>query len=138
MPAPAAELQKAIFAALGSDAALIAALGGAHIYDKPRSVFPSISFGRTGVYDWSTGTEKDTEQLFTLHIWSKAKGDAETLGLMELALSRLAGSPLFLEGGHPVDLRLEFAEARYDQDLAVYHGLLRYRAVTLAPAAALH
>ena len=53
-------------------------------------------------------------------------------------LSRLAGSPLFLEGGHPVDLRLEFAEARYDQDLAVYHGLLRYRAVTLATAAALH
>jgi hypothetical protein len=138
MPAPAAELQKAIFAALGGDAALIAALGGAHVYDKPRSVFPSISFGRTGVYDWSTGTEKDTEQLFTLHIWSKAKGDAETLGLMELALSRLAGSALFLEGGHPVDLRLEFAEARYDQDLAVYHGLLRYRAVTLTPAAALH
>jgi hypothetical protein len=137
MPAPATELQKAIFAALASDAALTAALGGAHIYDKPRSVFPSISFGRTGVYDWSTGTEKDTEQLFTLHIWSKAKGDAETLGLMELALSRLAGSALFLEGGHPVDLRLEFAEARYDQDLAVYHGLLRYRAVTLAPATAL-
>ena len=137
MPAPAAELQKAIFAALGNDAALIAALGGAHIYEKARSIFPSISFGRTGVYDWSTGAEKDTEQLFTLHIWSKAKGDAETLGLMELALSRLAGSALFLEGGHPVDLKLEFAEARYDQDLAVYHGLLRYRAVTLAPAAAL-
>ena len=138
MPAPAIELQKAIFAALGNDVALTAALGGAHIYDKPRSVFPSISFGRTGVYDWSTGTEKDTEQLFTLHIWSKAKGDAETLGLMELALSRLAGPALFLEGGHPLDLRLEFAEARYDQDLAVYHGLLRYRAVTPAPAAALH
>ena len=77
MPAPAAELQKAIFAALGGDAALIAALGGAHIYDRPRSVFPSISFGRTGVYDWSSGAEKDAEQLFTLHIWSKAKGDAK-------------------------------------------------------------
>ena len=68
------------------------------------------------------------------HVPTACVGDAETLGLMELALSRLAGSALFLEGGHPLDLRLEFAEARYDQDLTVYHGLLRYRAVTPAPA----
>ena len=81
MTAPAAELQKAIFAELGGDAALLAALGGERIFAAaPANVaFPYIGFGRTGVYDWSTGGEKDTEQLFTLHIWSKAKGEAETV-----------------------------------------------------------
>ena len=52
--------------------------------------FPYIGFGRTSVYDWSTGTEKDTEQLFTVHVWSKAKGEAETVGIMEIARVRLA------------------------------------------------
>jgi hypothetical protein len=27
-------------------------------------------------------------------------------------------------------MRLEFAEERYDEDLSVHHGLLRFRAVT--------
>ena len=68
----AAELQTAIFTALSTDSALVAELGGARIYDQaPPSVdFPYITFGRTSVYDWSTGTENGAEQLFTLHIWS--------------------------------------------------------------------
>ena len=136
MTAPAAELQKAIFAELGGDAALLAALGGKRIFaEAPPSVaYPYIGFGRTGVYDWSTGGEKDTEQLFTLHIWSKAKGEAETMAIMELARAELADKVLALDGHQSVDLRLEFAEARYDEDLAVHHGLLRFRALaTTAP-----
>jgi hypothetical protein len=132
MAAPAAELQNAIFATLGADAALIAALGANRIFDRPPAnvVFPYIGFGRTSVYDWTTGAEKETEQLFTLHIWSKAKGDKETLEIMELARARLDDTSLTLEGGLSVKIRLEFAEPRYDEDLAVHHGLLRFRAVT--------
>jgi hypothetical protein len=132
MAAPAAELQNAIFATLGADAALIAALGANRIFDRPpaNAVFPYIGFGRTSVYDWTTGAEKETEQLFTLHIWSKAKGDKETLEIMELARARLDDTSLTLEGGLSVKIRLEFAEPRYDEDLAVHHGLLRFRAVT--------
>jgi hypothetical protein len=132
MTAPAAELQKAIFAALGSDAALTAALGGSRIFDQARAnvAFPYITFGRTSVYDWSTGTERGTEQLFTLHIWSKAKGSKETLEIMEMARWVLDDKSLPLDGHYLVNLRLEFAEARYDDDLAVHHGLLRFRAVT--------
>jgi hypothetical protein len=132
MAAPAAELQNAIFATLGADAALIAALGANRIFDRPPAnvVFPYIGFGRTSVYDWTTGAEKETEQLFTLHIWSKAKGDKETLEIMELARARLDDTSLTLDGGLSVKIRLEFAEPRYDEDLAVHHGLLRFRAVT--------
>jgi hypothetical protein len=132
MTAPAAELQKAIFAALGNDPALTAALGGSRIYEQvPASAaFPYLTFGRTSVYDWSTGTEKWTEQLFTLHIWSKAKGNKETLQIMETARWLLDDKSLPLENDQLVNLRLEFAEARYDDDLAVYHGLLRFRAMS--------
>ncbi len=131
MTASAAELQKAIFEALGADASLAGALGGDRIYDHaPASVpFPYITFGRTSVYDWSTGTESGTEQLFTLHVWSKAKGKKEVLELMERARAVLQDAVLELETRRLVNLRLEFSEAGYDEDLAVHHGLLRFRAV---------
>jgi hypothetical protein len=136
MTSPAAELQKAIFAALTGDAGLIAALGGQKIFDHaPANVgFPYITFGRTSLYDWSTGTESGTEQLFTLHVWSKARGKAEALAIMELARACLDGRELTLEGHALVNLRLEFQEVRYDEDLDIQHGMLRFRAVTEALA----
>ena len=131
MTAAAAELQKAIFASLSSDAALVALLGGVRIFDQaPANVaFPYITFGRTSVYDWSTGTESGAEQLFTLHVWSKAKGKKEALEIMELARGTLHDAALALEGHSLVNLRLEFAEARYDDRNEAHRGLLRFRAV---------
>ena len=126
----AAELQKAIFAALGANTALTA-LVGARIFDHaPVNVaFPYIVFGRTSVYDWSTGTESGTEQLFTVHAWSKAKGKKEVLGIMDLAGGTLHDATLALDGHSLVNLRLEFSEARYDDRNEAHHGLLRFRAV---------
>ncbi len=131
MTAAAADFQKAPFEALNGDAALVAALGGAKVLDHaPANVaFPYITFGRTSVYDWSTSTESGTEQLFTLHVWSKARGKAEALAVMEIVRRRLDAGALALDGRHLVNLTFEFAEARFDEDLSVYHGLLRYRAV---------
>jgi Protein of unknown function (DUF3168) len=132
MTAPAAELQKAVFEALAADAALTSLLGGGKIYDHaPANVaFPYLTFGRTSIFDWSTGTESGTEQLFTLHVWSKAKGKKETLAIMEAARALLDDAALELDEHHVVNMRLEFAEARYDEDLSVHHGLLRFRVVT--------
>jgi hypothetical protein len=132
MTAPAAELQKAVFDALAADAAVTALLGGGKIYDHaPANVaFPYLTFGRTSIFDWSTGTESGTEQLFTLHVWSKAKGKKETLAIMEAVRALLDDAALELDAHHLVNMRLEFAEARYDEDLSVHHGLLRFRAVT--------
>jgi len=132
MTAPAAELQKAVFEALAANAAVTALLGGGKIYDHaPANVaFPYLTFGGTGIFDWSTGTESGTEQLFTLHVWSKAKGKKETLAIMEAVRALLDDGSLELDAHHLVNMRLEFAEARYDEDLSVHHGLLRFRAVT--------
>ena len=126
----AAELQKAIFEALGANATL-AALVGTRVFDHApaNAAFPYITFGRTSVYDWSTGTESGTEHLFTLHVWSKAKGKKEALEIMELARGTLHDAALELEGHKLVNLRLEFSEARYDDRNEAHHGLLRFRAV---------
>lgn len=127
----AAELQKAILAALGASVPLAALAGGRILDHAPANVaFPYIVFGRTSIYDWSTGTESGTEQLFTVHIWSKGKGKKEVLEMMELARQSLHDVPLDLEGYRLVNLRLEFSEARYDDRNEAYHGLLRFRAVT--------
>ena len=127
----ATELQKAIFAALGGNAALTAVIG-ARIFDHApaNAAFPYITFGRTSVYDWSTGTESGAEQLFTLHVWSKGRGKKEALEIMELARTTLHDSALELEEHSLVNLRLEFSEARYDDRNEAHHGLLRFRAVT--------
>lgn len=127
----AAELQKAIFGTLGANAALTALVGTRILDHAPANVaFPYITFGRTSVYDWSTGTESGTEQLFTLHVWSKAKGKKEALEIMEAARQTLHDAALELEGHSLVNLRLEFSEARYDDRNEAHHGLLRFRAVT--------
>lgn len=134
MTAPAIDLQKGVFAALSGDQALTALLGGPRIYDRvpPGAAFPYLTFGRTSVYDWSTGTEIGTEQIFTLHVWSKAKGRQETLDIMERARTLLHDQALPMESHRLVNLRLEFAEDRFDDDLAVHRGLLRFRAAVEA------
>lgn len=131
MGAPAVELQKAVFAALLGEAALTAEVGDRVFDHAPANVaFPYVSFGRTSIYDWSTGTESGTEQLFTVHVWSKAKGKKQTLDIMDVARARLEAGGLSMAGHHLVNLRLEYSEARYNEDQSVYHGLLRFRAVT--------
>jgi hypothetical protein len=132
MGSAVAELQKAIHAALAADAELTGLLGAVRVYDHaPANVpFPYVTFGRTSVYDWDTATESGTEQLLTLHIWSKGRGKKEALEVMDAVSTRLHDSGLVLDGHSLVNLRLEFSDVVFDEDLDVYHGLLRFRGVT--------
>jgi hypothetical protein len=130
MAAASVELQKAIFASLKSDPAVTSIVGNRiHDHAPAKIVFPYLTFGRTSSYDWSTGTEIGTEHLFTIHIWSKATGKTETLELMGRIEALLQGE-ISLHGHHLVNLTPDFAESRFDEELALHHGLLRYRAVT--------
>lgn len=80
--------------------------------------------------DWDTGAENRDDQLITLHVWSKAHGEAETLAIMDAIKARLADAALVIGPRGQTRLSLEFTEARYDEDLLVHHGLLRFRALT--------
>ncbi len=131
MTAASADLQKAMFAALTGNAALVALMGGARIFDRAPTdaAFPFVTFGRTSVFDWSTSTEDGLEHLVTLHVWSKAKGRKEAFAVLDAVRAAL-GTPLSLDSQHLVSFRFEFAEVTFDDDISVHHGLLRLRAVT--------
>ncbi|MFC6487974.1 DUF3168 domain-containing protein [Nitratireductor sp. GCM10026969] len=135
MTAATLDLQEAVFAALKQEPALVAALGGPRFHDvTPAGLgFPYVTFGRASAYDWSTGTESGSEHFFSLHVWSKHKGRREALELMELVRTVLHGRDLALSGHHLVNLRLDSAQARYDEDLSAYQGTLHFRAVVEAP-----
>lgn len=132
MSSAAVKLQKAVFSALTGNAGLVAALGGPHVHDlaAASAPFPYITFGRTSVQDWDTGTESGSEHLFTLHAWSKARGKTEVLSIMDMIRTSLHDVDLALAGHRLVNLRLDFQEARFNEDLSVHHGIIRFRAVT--------
>lgn len=126
------ELQKAVYTALKGDAAVVTLLGGNKFFDHvpPASAFPYVTFGRTTVYDWSTDSDVGSEHLFTIHVWSRAGGKSQTLGIMSEIERIMTSVPLQIEGHRLINLRLEFSEALNDDDRDGYHGLLRYRTVT--------
>ena len=132
MTAAAIEVQKAVFSALAGDAALSAVLGGARVYDyaPAHAPFPYITFGRSSSSDWSTASEDGAEHLFTVHVWSRARGRREVAALMELVRGRLHDADLALAGHVLVNLRHGFDDIRYDDDHDVYHGAMQFRAVT--------
>ena len=77
---PGWALQKAVYARLTSDAAVMAALGGAKVYDHVprRTPKPYVTFGRNVVRDFSTSDAEAHEHDLVLHVWAGAKGRKET------------------------------------------------------------
>ncbi|TPI41565.1 DUF3168 domain-containing protein [Mesorhizobium sp. B3-1-9] len=131
MTAPG-DLMQALFLRLKTDASLSALLGGAGLLEQANdnAAFPHVTYGRTSAFDLDTGADNDGDQLITLHVWSKAQGEAETRLIMNSIKARLDGAALSIGSRGQTRLSLEFAEARYDEDLAVHHGLLRFHALT--------
>lgn len=137
MKPAATELQRAVLTALSADAVLAALMGGVRIHDHaPADVaFPYLTFGRTTVHDWSTDTERGSEHIFTIHAWSKARGKREVLALADAVKSALIDVDLAMDGHLLVNLRFEFEDVRYNDDLSVYHAAVRFRAMTEPVAA---
>lgn len=128
----ALELQKAVFGALAANAALVSALGGRKLHDlvPARTAYPYVTFGPANTHDWSTDTEEGDEHFFTINVWSNGRGRSEVLQLMGLVETALAALPAAITPYVLVNLRRESREIRFDEDLAAYHGLMRFRAVT--------
>ena len=127
-------LQAAIFSKLTADAPVLAALGGARIYDEvpTRAEFPYLTFGQSTERDWSTATDLGHEHIFTLHVWSRARGRKEADVALAAVEAALHDTALTLSGHRLVNLRHEFSDSRREPDGETYHGIARYRAVTEA------
>ncbi len=132
MSSPGLELQKAIYQKLKADASLLSLLGGAKVYDDApqRSEFPYITFGRSIVRDWSTGSESGHEHVVTLHVWSRVAGRRQVYAIMSAIEAALHDQSLLIAGFTLVNLRHENSDTRRESDGETYHGTVRYRATT--------
>lgn len=127
-----ADLQKAIYSALVANTSLIAALGGAKIFDHTpqKAVYPYLVIGQASDRDWSTASENGSEHRITIHIWSEKSDRQEIYQIQQLVHSELHDAQLSAQDHHVVNLRHEFSEVRADPQSDTLHGIMRFRAIT--------
>lgn len=132
MPSASLALQKALHAVLSADSPLASRLGGAKICDDvPRGIhFPYVVLAQSTASDWSTGTERGTEHIVTLNVWSRDAGRKTSHEILDRIRELLDDQPLELDGHHLVNIRCEFCDTRRGPDEDTYRGLIRFRAVT--------
>jgi Protein of unknown function (DUF3168) len=125
-------LQQSVFATLSADAALTALLGPGRVLDDvPQATpLPYVTLGRIASQDWSTGSEDGTEHLFTVNVWSGARGKKQTHEILGAIRAALHDQPLTLAGHSLINLRHQRSEVRRDPDGETIHGVARFRAVT--------
>lgn len=129
---PVVALRKAIIARLSTDAALLAALSGAKIYDEaPRAIEPPyLLFADTQMRDWSTPESQGAEQFSTLSVISTQRGSREALDIAQRVVELLNEASLAVEGHHLVDLRHLALETRREHNGRLARVNLRFRATT--------
>ena len=132
MPAATSALRAAIHDALIADSGVIAALGGAKIYDEPPrdAMFPYVTLGEARIVDASSDLGPTQEHQVTLHSWSRQGGHKEAHVIAGALLSALDDAPLHPAGHRLVNLGFAIADIRREADGRTYHALVRFRAVT--------
>lgn len=125
-------LQKAVFASLASDAALVSLLGEARIYDDiPRGVDPPyVTIGESVVRDWSTGTDAGHEHILTISIWTAGAGLRDVRAIQDRVAAVLHDAPLVLDGARLVNIRHELSDVRRETADETSRAIVRFRAVT--------
>jgi hypothetical protein len=125
-------LQTAVYAKLIADAGVLAALGGARVYDHQaaRSEFPYVTFAQMSARDWSTGTDTGHEHTIVLHVWSRGRGRKDADVILAAIEAALHDQALTLAGHRLINMRHEASEARPDADGETMQGIIRFRAVT--------
>jgi hypothetical protein len=132
MPTASAALRAAIYQALIADSGLVAALGGARVYDEPPrdAAFPYVTLGEARISDASADDAPLQEHQLTLHAWSRQGGHKQAHIITGALLQALDDAPLAPSGHRLVNLRFALADIRRDVDGRTYHALVRFRAVT--------
>jgi hypothetical protein len=134
MSGAAGALNAALLAALSSDLAVLAVLGGEKVFDRPAGAteFPYVTLGPASHHDLSTGDEDAFEHFVTVHAWSKGRGRGEALAMVEAVRRCLDGTQLELAGHALVFLRCEHVEVGFVEPARAFRGVVRLRALTEA------
>jgi len=132
MPTATTALRAAIHRALTTDSGLVAALGGARVYDEPPrdAAFPYVTLGEARISDVSADDGPTQEHQLTLHAWSRQGGHREAHVITGALLQALDDAALSPAGHRLVNLRFAIADIRREADGRTYHASVRFRAVT--------
>jgi hypothetical protein len=125
------ELQKAAFAALDGDAGLGALITGVYDHVPPDTGFPYVTVGEATVADESTMAKDGQAHAITVHSWSRGRGRKELKQVMGEVYRILHKSSLTVTGQDFAGMMFEFADTLIDPDGLTYHGVQRFRAVTI-------
>ena len=125
-------IQTAIYQALTDDSALMEQVTG--IFDRPPqgSAFPYVTIGESVANDWSTKTTSGSEQVFSLHVWSREGGRKETATLMDRLYELLHLGDLNVEEHTLVLLHFVSSGLTLENDGWTYHGIMKFRALLQA------
>ncbi len=125
------DLQRAVFAKLAANAALVTKLGGTRIHDdvpgKPE--YPFVSFGPQTEKDWSTGTEEGSEHTFNLHVWSLSRSREEITALADLVRIAVEALPQSTASYRIVTIRHEQTDIERMEAGSRLKATLRFRAL---------
>jgi Protein of unknown function (DUF3168) len=128
---PALALVQAMRAALLADTALMALLGGGHVFDEtPRGEQGlHVAFAGVETRDWSVMDQKAHEHFVVIHVATQERGRAQALAIVARIEAVLDNVALVLVDHRLVNLRVIFSSvARMKTDK--FGGTLRFRAAT--------
>lgn len=126
-------LQQAVFAELSANAEVQTVLGdNPRLYDAvPRdAVFPYAVLGDGQENDASTATERGSEHILAIHVWSRGGGHRECKEVAAAIRDCLDSASLALAGFALVGIAFTSAEYARQPDGETWRASLRFRAVT--------
>ena len=124
------ELQKAVYAALTGDSALMAMITGVHDHVPQGAAFPYVTIGQSTARDWRTVGHKGVELTLIIQAWSRKRGHKEAKQVLAEVYRIIDDAKLTVPGHVLVWLRFEFAEFLPSADGVSYDGVARYNAIT--------
>lgn len=124
-------LRAAVRDKLAGDTALVATLGGAHVYDEaPRNQSaPYIVFTQSEARDRSTMTEQGGEHLLTLEVWSEKSGAREALEIAGRIAAVLHDAQLAISGAVCVSARITSIDTQRQSANRFVRARLKLRAL---------
>jgi len=125
-------LQRAVYQTLSADENIKDIVDDPpRIFDTvPRgAAFPYIVIGDDKEKDFSTATERGSEHLITVHIWSRAPGLKQSRAAANAVIGALDGAALAIAGFTLVALRWQATDTTRESDGETIHAELRFRAV---------
>jgi hypothetical protein len=128
---PALALVQAMRAALLGDTALIALLGGSHVFDEtPRGEQGLyVAFAGVETRDWSVMDQKAHEHFVVIEVSTQERGRSQALAICSRIEAVLDNAVMVLVDHRLINLRVVFSNvARMKSD--TFGATLRFRAAT--------